>query len=203
MGMMSIRDLVGAGALLLVGCIIVDADDDGEVTTGTTMGTGEGSTSSGGGTSSSTGVADTGSSTGAAGPSVCRRTCELPSQCCPPGQAGCPSLEYPFNYDCVDGLCVPPTCSSDAECEAALVGTSCHPVGGLPVCVVACDDDPDKCSQPNSGQACVGTADDGAMYCMEPCNSGFVDCGVSVCDEQSGLCVCNDDDQCAFDFGCE
>lgn len=195
--------MVWAGALAVAGCAIVDADDDGEVSAGTTTSTRGSSTTTGDGTSSSSGVADTGSSTtGPTGPSVCRRTCELPSQCCPPGQAGCPSLEYPFNYDCVDGLCVPPTCSSDSECEAALAGTSCHPVGGLSICVVACDDDPDKCTQPNSGQACVGTADDGQMYCMEPCNSDFVDCGVSVCDEQSGLCVCENDDQCAFDFGC-
>lgn len=49
---------------------------------------------------------------------------------------------------------------------------------------------------------CVGQADDGVSYCMTPCTSPAIDCGVSVCDEQSGLCVCDDDDQCPFSFSC-
>lgn len=124
----------------------------------------------------------------------CVAQCETPTDCCSnPGDL-CPG-PYPFNWDCVAGRCVPPACSVDADCGVTDPPLACRPVDGHPTCVQPCGADPSICNQPNSTASCTGTADDGTPFCFEPCGA-FLVCDPSVCDPDSGLCVCSGDAQC-------
>lgn len=132
----------------------------------------------------------------------CMRTCEGPFDCCPAGSEGsCPGA-YPYNIDCIEGLCVPGRCESDDECPAADPPLSCRPVGGLPTCVTLCDDDPTVCMQPNTGFSCSAQTDEGEGYCFERCDSGFVPCANQTCDPDSGRCVCSSSGQCLNGWQC-
>jgi hypothetical protein len=120
---------------------------------------------------------------------VCQNDCELPSDCCAPDDPGCPSVVYPGNFGCVDGVCVPPACESDEECENAFPGTTCHRAFGNPQCVRLCDEDPTICDETQT--ACSGMTDAGLAYCRETCNEGgTLQCFTTTCDEASGLCLC-------------
>lgn len=190
----SISILVG---LLMLGC---GADDTG--------GTVDSSTSDASATMSSTTAPSTsvgsGSTDGSSGGPIvggrCVAQCETPADCCfNPGDL-CPG-PYPYNWDCVAGLCVPPACSVDADCGVTDPPLACRPVDGHPTCVQPCDADPSICNQPNSTAGCIGTADDGTMFCFEPCGA-FIVCDPSVCDPDSGLCVCSGDAQCTEGSTC-
>lgn len=143
------------------------------------------------GSSSSGGAAGSSSSTGEPapeGPPVCTRDCELPSDCCRPDDPDCPSAIYPGNFGCVNGVCVPPACRSDEECDAVFPGTTCQAIFGHPQCVVVCNDD-----TPCEGDemACMGQTDDGQGYCRESCvDAGVLACPTTTCDEATGLCLC-------------
>lgn len=154
----------------------------------------------------STGVGD--GSTGPAWPLpteddllTCVRTCELPSDCCPPGTEGvCPGASYPYNYACYEGLCVFPPCMADSDCLGE--GEVCREVRGLPSCVLPCDGDDAPCTAVDEDQTCSGVADDGSSYCFTHCTTPGVFCGISTCDEASGVCVCSSVGQCQSNWDC-
>ena len=162
-----------------------------------------------GATSSSSGVPPmaTDESTSIAWPegdgiTECIRTCDGPFDCCPAGSEGsCPGA-YPWNLDCIAGLCVPGQCESDADCPAGDPPQACRAVNGLRICVTLCDADPEVCTQPNTGLACSATTDEGEGYCFESCDSPNVFCGNQSCDAQSGHCVCRDSGQCLSGWVC-
>ena len=120
---------------------------------------------------------------------TCVRNCELPADCCPAGSAGqCPSGTYPYNYSCIDGLCVFPPCLADTDCLGAGV--------------LLCDGDDAPCMAVESHLTCSGTTDDGLGYCFEHCATPGVFCGNQTCDQQTGECVCTDVGQCQADWQC-
>lgn len=162
--------------------------------------------------SSSTGTAA--SSTGAAestGPHYplptedeilqCVRSCEVPFDCCPPNSMGsCPSAVYPYNFACIDGLCIAPPCTSDDECVNE--GEACLVIRGYPRCVVPCDGDDAPCTAVDTSLSCSGTADDMSPYCFEHCENPGVSCGNQTCDAATGECVCTSSGMCQVDWEC-
>jgi hypothetical protein len=125
---------------------------------------------------------------------TCVRTCELPADCCPASSAGlCPSSQYPYNYACIDGLCVFPPCVADAECQGE--GEVCREVRGLPSCVVPCDGDDAPCMAIDPAQTCSGMTDDGSGFCLAHCSDTNA-CFNTSCDETNGVCVCSSAGQC-------
>jgi hypothetical protein len=178
-------------------------DDDGTSTSGTT---GPGiTTTTGDASSSSTGAAE---STGPVYPLPtedeilqCLRTCELPFDCCPPGTMGlCPSSEFPYNFACIDGLCIAPPCTSDDECVNE--GEACVVIRGYPRCVVPCDGDDAPCTAVDASLTCSGTADDMSLYCFAHCENPGVFCGNQSCDAATGECVCTSSGMCQVDWEC-
>ena len=170
------------------------ADGDDGTSDGDTAGTTEGPASTGSdgdgsGTASDTGrgtAQDSGSggSTGeepAVG--VCVAACEAAEDCCPFGALGCPSDEYPNNWSCAEGACQLGGCESDQDCETFPLPSAqeCLEVAGVGACLDVCESDQDCFI----GSECVGTTDDGTMYCTTPtdaCESDD-DCdGDTVCD---------------------
>jgi hypothetical protein len=173
-----------------------------------------------GGGSSSTGTT-AGSSTGAVMPDLgaaestgagwplptdddllqCVRTCEVPHDCCPPGSQGlCPSGTFPYNFMCIDGLCVEPPCTSDDDCVSE--GEACVVIRGAPRCVVPCDSDDAPCIAVANELTCSGNADDGRRYCLAHCENPGVFCGNQSCDAATGECVCTSAGQCQVDWEC-
>ncbi|MBV1858583.1 MAG: hypothetical protein KUG77_09250 [Nannocystaceae bacterium] len=188
-------------ALLLV-CVACDGGSSGEDTAaGTSTGSVTGSNSS----SSSTG-GESSSSTGEPGPvyapefPTCRRECNFAADCCPAGLDPCPSNEFPANFGCAGGLCVPAPCENDAQCESLTAGSTCHDVDGVPQCVVTCQDD-DACAAQGTGFACGGETTDGQGYCRERCDVGQP-CLLDSCNPD-GVCVCESDDHCINGFACD
>lgn len=190
--------LLGLG--LLVAC---DSGSDkapsGESSTGVV------STSSGSPSSSSSGGSSS-SSTTEAPPSYeptvpqCRRECDFAADCCPAGLDPCPSLEFPANFGCANGMCVPAPCEDDAQCETLTPGSTCHDVDGVPQCVVVCDAD-EPCAALGTGFACGGQTTDGQGYCRERCDQGMP-CLLETCNAE-GLCECTSDDECINGFTCD
>jgi hypothetical protein len=137
------------------------------------------------------------------GISECIRTCEGPFDCCPAQSAGsCPG-PYPWNLECIDGLCVPGQCTTDADCPAtAGPAQVCRPVDGLRICVTPCADDPNACVQSDTALACSAMTDEGEAYCFRSCDQPDVFCGSQSCDPQSGRCVCRDGGQCINGWVC-
>ncbi|MCX4240822.1 hypothetical protein [Paraliomyxa miuraensis] len=132
---------------------------------------------------------------------TCVRTCELPSDCCPPGSEGqCPGGTYPHNYSCVDGLCIFPPCLADTDCLGE--GEQCLLVRGYPSCVLPCDGDDAPCMAIESHLTCSGTTDEGQSYCLEHCGTAGVFCGNQTCDQRTGECVCADAGQCIATWDC-
>ncbi len=130
----------------------------------------------------------------------CVRTCEGPWDCCPPRSEGmCPGPDYPYDYTCVDGLCVFPPCAEDAECPGA--DEVCTLVRGYPRCVLPCDGD-EVCAGLAGDMTCSGTDDQGASYCFEHCTNPSVFCGNTSCDEATGECVCSSSGQCQSNWMC-
>jgi len=161
----------------------------GAVTTGAaTEGTGPASSSGADGSSSSSGMEPS-------GPPQCTKMCLFPSDCCPPGAEGCPSSSFPYDFNCVNDLCVQAECTSDAACGGDL---SCLEIDGVGTCVAGCGSDRD-CVDADASQ-CAGVADDGAGFCFDPCTPST--CGNSDCDEQSGQCTCASEAQCIVGFEC-
>jgi hypothetical protein len=185
-------------------CGTIESPPETGTTTTSTSSTGEVDA-----TSSSSGAVPTGTDESTSivwppddGITECIRTCDGPFDCCPAGSAGsCPGA-YPWNIDCVDGLCVPGQCESDADCPAAEPPQACRPVDGLRTCVTLCDADPDVCLQPDTGLACSAATDEGESHCFESCDSPNVFCGNQSCDAQSGRCVCRDSGQCLAGWVC-
>jgi len=173
---------------------------DGDTTDATTS-TGSDSTSTGSGPA-------TDASTGPSWPLptdddllTCVRTCELPSDCCPPGSQGeCPSSSYPYDIMCIEGLCLAPLCLADTDCLGE--GEVCREVGGLPSCVLTCDGDDAPCMAADPSLTCSGSTDAGEGYCFAHCAQRG-SCGIQLtCDEASGVCVCAGAGQCQTDWSC-
>lgn len=131
---------------------------------------------------------------------TCVRSCEGPWDCCPPGTEGmCPGPNYPYNYMCIQEMCVFPPCTADSDCTGD--GEQCLEVDGWPTCVVPCEGD-DACAAIDTELSCSRTADDGTSYCVALCTNPGVFCGIASCDEASGACVCSSDGQCQVDWVC-
>lgn len=192
-----------AGLALLVGSAC--AQDREPPVVGGSAGTTQGQAT---GTSGNDGSAGAESSTGFAWPLptddellTCVRTCEFPSDCCPPNTEGtCPGTSYPNNYACYEGLCVFPPCTADTDCLGP--GEICREVRGLPSCVLPCDGDDAPCMAASSDQTCQGMTDDGLQYCMVHCTTPGVFCGISTCDEATGVCICSSVGQCQSSWDC-
>jgi hypothetical protein len=181
-------------ALALAGCLVADDDGEAETSSSTTTGA-EGST-----TTSSTSAVDESSTTGPPpgdGVLECTDTCTVPLDCCLPGTIGCPGA-YPYNFDCLDGVCLRPYCLEDDECTTA--GEVCREVRGVATCVLPCDVDPEACTP--GGTACAGTTDDGLPFCFERCDAPGVSCGNQTCDAATGLCVCDNPNDCPSNQTC-
>lgn len=187
-------------ATLAAGCLSDSVDPASSTTQASTSTPTSPSTSS----SSSTAAtqegttAEQGSSTGVSGPRVCKRECDAAFDCCPAGAVACPSPDYPGNYGCEAGLCLPPTCSSDAECEAVTPGATCKTVEGTTQCVVLCES-ADTCT---GNQSCLAVTDDGSPYCRAGCDNGAIVCTTGTCDETTGRCFCEQSGQCIVGFSC-
>jgi hypothetical protein len=160
--------------------------------------TGGFTTATGGGGSRATTGATSGSgeasatSTTSSGPdhSYCAKGCDADADCCPPGASNCPG-DFPNNYSCREGICIPAHCESDANC---LIGT-CHEVGGIGTCFNPCSTDEDCSAIPEGG--CDGVADDGVKYCTvptAPCVDDGDCFGTGRCRE--GVCTCDTDEDC-------
>jgi hypothetical protein len=179
---------------LEVGCEAEESGDDGDAST---------STSAGSTTTLSTTSADETSSTGPPpgdGILQCTEVCTVPLDCCLPGTPGCPGA-YPFNVDCVDGVCTPPQCESDDDCAGA--AERCRPVRGVATCVTPCNGDGDPaCSPLGTTWTCEGTDDDLQTFCVERCEQPGVFCGNQTCDPNTGLCVCTDSGDCPNNQEC-
>ena len=157
----------------------------------TTSSSSSSSSGTGGMTSSSSG----GGSGGAPTQGVCKKSCAVPKDCCPPGApASCPTT-LPLKFGCENQICKQLECVDDAEC-----GTQkCVGVDGSKRCVSACIDNA-GCTAP---ALCDGKSDDGAVsFCVvasEPfkCVDGdTVACGgFGFC--QANACVCTSSQQCS------
>ena len=179
-------------ALAAVGCTTEDDGDDGAIPSGSTSGPPPGASSSEEGGDSSSG-----------GPPVdalpqCRKACDVPAMCCPPGSEGCPSSDYPFNFGCVDNVCTDAECSGDGDCDD---GFSCVTFEGKSQCLVTCGAGSD-CTAAGADAECIGILDDGSGYCLESCVGNPVACGNATCDEASGRCTCSSSEQCIVGFEC-
>lgn len=186
------------GVLFLL-CVACDSGSSGQDTDEPTSTTSVAPTSSSGDASSS-------SSSGPAGPvyapqvPMCRKECDFAADCCPADQQNCPAPEFPANWGCVDGMCVPAPCEIDEQCEAITPGSTCHDVDGIPQCVVICGGD-EACAPLGTGFACGGETTDGQGYCRERCDIGMP-CLLETCNDE-GLCECSDESDCINGFTCD
>jgi hypothetical protein len=131
----------------------------------------------------------------------CVLTCELPADCCPPNTAGvCPSGSFPYDYACIEGLCIAPPCTSDDECVND--GEACRIIRGAARCVVPCDGDDAPCTAVDTDLTCSGVADDESLYCFAHCENPGVFCGNQTCDPANGECVCTSSGMCQVDWEC-
>ena len=185
--------------LVFVACDGGSSDPNSEASTTTTAATSS-STSSAESSSSSS------SSSGDPGPvyapevHTCRKQCDFAADCCPADLDDCPNVEFPGNFGCVDGLCVPAPCETDDQCEALTPGSTCNDVDGVPQCVVICQSD-EPCAALGTGFACGGETVDGQGYCRERCDTG-TPCLLEECNPE-GICECSSSDQCVNGFACD
>jgi hypothetical protein len=150
--------------------------------------------------SSSTGETDSATETDGDDPQYCLQQCSEAADCCPQGIDDCPG-QWPWNYECVDGICRNGGCSGDDDC-AIIQGTSCESLDGFMACVPLCNADSD-CLE-DVGETCSGVTDDGETFCLYPggCRSDD-DCqGFGVCDSETGACVCDDATVCPKGYDC-
>lgn len=127
------------------------------------------------------------------------QTCAVADDCCPDGIDDCPG-EYPWNYECTDGLCEFGGCTSDLDCSF-IVGLTCEELAYTAACVQLCDDD-DDCG--GFGATCTGATEDGESFCLTvfECTTDD-DCqGYGVCDLDTGACICESDDVCPDGWTC-
>ncbi|EYF07617.1 Hypothetical protein CAP_8118 [Chondromyces apiculatus DSM 436] len=187
-----------------------DSDGDGGSGAGDTGTGASGAGTPGSGGSGGSGAGNTGGSggTGGQGGSVatdgyCALGCTTPADCCQPGQANCPSTQYPTNYTCDAGICGPPRCAVKSDCTAngQLPDYDCLTVGGNTQCAEPCTSDTD-CTAPAT---CTGAADDGTMLCKATV-AAFVcdddtDCnGFGVCNAAGNACICDESSQCTSEY---
>ncbi len=182
-----------------LGCQATESDDDGDDSTTTTGGS---STTTLTATNPTT-LADESSSTGPPpgdGILQCTEVCTVPLDCCLPGTPGCPGA-YPFNVDCVDGVCTRPHCEGDEDCTGDV--ERCLPVRNVATCVTPCAGDGDPACLPlGTSWTCEGTTDEGETYCVERCDAPGVFCGNETCDAATGLCVCTESGDCPSNEEC-
>jgi hypothetical protein len=190
----------GLLAISIVLCVACDSNESEPNPTPSSTGDVVASSTSTGAASSSS--SSTGEPDSVYAPEVhtCRKECDFAADCCPADIENCPAPEYPGNFGCVDGLCVPAPCESDEQCEFVTPGTTCHDVDGVPQCVVICDSD-DPCAALGSGFACGGQTTDGQGYCRERCDLG-TPCLLEECNPE-GICECSSDSQCVNGFACD
>jgi hypothetical protein len=148
-----------------------------------------------------TGTDTTGDTDTGGGGMFCQATCTEAVDCCPAGteELGCPD-EHPLAYECNAGLCEVQPCADDADC-ATVAGTVCLAVNDVNSCVATCTEETEaEVCLVDFGETCSGMSDDGQMICQFSfmCTSDK-ECGDTglVCDEASGACVCDGDDDCA------
>src|SRR5690606_21638893 len=135
----------------------------------------------------------------------CAQACEEAADCCPAGVPDCPG-DYPLNYECTDGLCTSPGCSTNDQCTAGgfLEDWGCFNVdfgsGDYGLCAEACEVDADCDTAGFDGYTCTGESDDGT-YCVppavevDPCETDE-DCALGVC-QDDGTCACTTTDDCS------
>ncbi len=167
------------------GCTVGEGED---TSFGGTTYSGPYGTTGTGGSGSSSGGGD-GSEEGGFTPDAVAcmpKLCTVPEDCCEGNQPDIPSAcggplppsewSYPNRWSCVSNVCVNGGCANDGEC--GIPDLSCVQVGGVGTCVPVCDDD-DDCTliedvdeddrvhhMPFS--ECIGSADDGSAFCLQP-----------------------------------
>lgn len=140
-------------------------------------------------------------------PGFCAKACTVTADCCPVGDASCPSADYPHNYSCENGLCKAPVCVVDDDCQfpmmdGGVVSLVCRVVGTRRSCVRACSVDAD--CPPLGGLSagvCTGKANDGTPLCALPPGAKTLGCTDDTgCPAgrhcQSGTCGCEQDSEC-------
>lgn len=194
---MSIARTLAIAVTFALGCTAEEPEADLDSTS-----SGDGSTTTTLTATNPTTLADESSSTTGPPPGdgilQCTEVCTVPLDCCLPGEPACPGA-YPFNVDCVDGVCRPPHCEGDDDCTND--GESCRAVRGTSTCITACADD-GACLGLGASFTCSGTTDEGDAFCFERCDAAGVFCGNETCDPVSGLCVCTDSGDCPNNEEC-
>jgi len=145
-----------------------------------------------------------GSARGVVTHGYCTESCQTPKDCCPMGGPKCPST-YPTNYQCRNGGCIAPECTSSKDClldqplARALANTDqnlnleCVGVAGVHACSFVCKVD-DDCLNPLK---CLGTDDDGKRICLTKpigCTNDEGCGGIGKC--LDGACGCDQDADC-------
>ncbi|MBL4686349.1 MAG: hypothetical protein JKY37_17270 [Nannocystaceae bacterium] len=101
---------------------------------------------------------------------VCEKPCEYDSDCCPatvPPRVACPSNAFPLHAECVQEMCVPDVCATNADCPFPLM-QACSSVAGRALCVYLCGDDDDCTVEFNMpGTSCIGVTDAAGDFCSE------------------------------------
>lgn len=109
---------------------------------------------------------------GATGCMICQPVCSTPADCCPPPDQlppgiSCPD-DFPFDFQCPDGVCRPGGCTTDADC-GYFPGPAqiCIVAAGVGRCRRACTSDSDCETQggPPISPRCDGVSERGMSYC--------------------------------------
>jgi hypothetical protein len=169
---------------VLCGCADTSADTDTAADTDTTTSD-----------TDTTSTTDTGAQ---AFEGACVLGCEVPADCCPEGTIDCPG-DYPNDWQCEAGSCALKGCQLADQCQS--IGNfpdhECHPIAGFGSCFDPCESDADCSMIP--GATCSGVADDDARYCLvdSPCLIDADCAGQGLCEVETGICGCDDDDDCS------
>jgi hypothetical protein len=181
--------------------------DHGVSTEGTSAAATSAATTSAPATTDASGeTGDSGSETGAAEVCPPLPTCSDAVDCCG-GVAVCEASigTYPFNYECVDGVCHYPGCANDDQCNDNLgPGWICAQHDGYGGCELPCVTDATCEDSFLTDFVCLDNGA-GRLTCQIPPCANDSDCFPgAACDVPSGYCVparCTSDSDCG-DFDC-